>query len=111
MRPLAWAAVVGGLLLAAGHAQAAGCNGHVNVAEWGCAPWDNNNGPQFPHYVAPAKPAAHVTPAPPLVKPAPPKVVANPHAGPPSGNGNGIMTENGAGIISDKSGGLISRAR
>lgn len=27
-----------------------GCNGVVNVFVWGCAPWDNNNGPQFPYY-------------------------------------------------------------
>jgi hypothetical protein len=27
-----------------------GCNGVVSQLEWGCAAWDNNNGPQFPHY-------------------------------------------------------------
>ena len=27
-----------------------GCNGVVNIFVWGCAPWDNNNGPQFPYY-------------------------------------------------------------
>jgi hypothetical protein len=27
-----------------------GCNGVVNVFVWGCAPWDNNNGPQFPYF-------------------------------------------------------------
>ena len=26
-----------------------GCNGVVNIFVWGCAPWDNNNGPQFPY--------------------------------------------------------------
>lgn len=31
-------------------AQAAGCNGVVNPFVWGCAPWDNNNGPKFPYY-------------------------------------------------------------
>jgi len=41
-------------------AHARGCNGVVNQFEWGCAYWDNNNGPQFPHYVAPR-------PAPPAV--------------------------------------------
>jgi hypothetical protein len=27
-----------------------GCNGVVNILVWGCAPWDNNNGPRFPYY-------------------------------------------------------------
>jgi hypothetical protein len=27
-----------------------GCNGVVNIFVWGCAPWDNNNGPQFPYH-------------------------------------------------------------
>ncbi len=35
-------------------ASAAGCNGVVNPAVWGCAPWDNNNGPKYPNYKAPA---------------------------------------------------------
>jgi hypothetical protein len=35
---------------AATPALANGCNGYVNQFEWGCAAWDNNNGPQYPHY-------------------------------------------------------------
>ena len=31
-------------------AHAAGCNGVVNVFVWGCAPWDNNNGPRYPYF-------------------------------------------------------------
>ncbi|RYY27547.1 MAG: hypothetical protein EOP62_05965 [Sphingomonadales bacterium] len=27
-----------------------GCNGVVNIFVWGCAPWDNNNGPNYPYY-------------------------------------------------------------
>ena len=27
-----------------------GCNGVVNFFVWYCAPWDTNNGPQFPYY-------------------------------------------------------------
>ena len=27
-----------------------GCNGVVNIFVWGCAPWDNNNGANFPYY-------------------------------------------------------------
>ncbi|HEX8302801.1 hypothetical protein [Sphingomonas sp.] len=43
-----------------------GCNGVVNVFVWGCAPWDNNNGPQYPYYrkkavVLPAKGTQIVT--------------------------------------------------
>ena len=36
-------------------ALAGGCNGKVVPWIWGCAPWDNNNGPQFPYYVDPKK--------------------------------------------------------
>ena len=36
---------------AAGAASAGtGCNGIVNQFIWGCAFWDNNNGPQYPFY-------------------------------------------------------------
>lgn len=27
-----------------------GCNGVVNIFVWGCAPWDNNNGPKYAYY-------------------------------------------------------------
>ncbi len=27
-----------------------GCNGVINPLVWGCAPWDNNNGPNYPYY-------------------------------------------------------------
>lgn len=27
-----------------------GCNGVINPLVWGCAPWDNNNGPKFPYF-------------------------------------------------------------
>ncbi|RYY27552.1 MAG: hypothetical protein EOP62_05995 [Sphingomonadales bacterium] len=30
-----------------------GCNGVINPFVWGCAPWDNNNGPKYPYYNAP----------------------------------------------------------
>ena len=45
----------GAWLMSAGEAGAAGCNGVVDQFKWGCAAWDNNNGPQFPHYKAPKK--------------------------------------------------------
>lgn len=36
-----------------------GCNGVVDQLKWGCAIWDNNNGPQYPHYQPPNKPNAN----------------------------------------------------
>jgi hypothetical protein len=49
------AAAVAAALLATGLAivpaeAGTGCNGVVNIFVWGCAPWDNNNGPQFPYH-------------------------------------------------------------
>lgn len=35
---------------AAAPPMASGCNGVVNIFVWGCAPWDNNNGPKYPYY-------------------------------------------------------------
>lgn len=39
-----------GTVLASTPVLAAGCNGVVDVFRWGCAPWDNNNGPRYPYY-------------------------------------------------------------
>lgn len=36
----------------AGSAAARGCNGVVDQLRWGCAYWDNNNGPKYPYYNA-----------------------------------------------------------
>lgn len=44
------AAVVAAGVFATPAAAARGCNGVVNPLVWGCAPWDNNNGPQFPYF-------------------------------------------------------------
>lgn len=41
------------LALVAGAAPAmagTGCNGVVDWFKWGCAGWDNNNGPKFPYF-------------------------------------------------------------
>ncbi len=51
------AAVVVASVAVSAPANAAGCNGVVNPLVWGCAPWDNNNGPQFPNWRG-AAPAA-----------------------------------------------------
>jgi len=58
-------------------AKASGCNGVVSPLEWGCAPWDNNNGPQYPHYQQPP-PAAAATP--------PPSTAPSPSATPSASN-------------------------
>ena len=47
-RALVAAVVV--LALGATAATARGCNGVVNQLVWGCAAWDNNNGPQYPNW-------------------------------------------------------------
>lgn len=46
----------------AGAAGAKGCNGVVNQLVWGCAAWDNNNGPQYPNYRAPTPQASVLRP-------------------------------------------------
>lgn len=88
--------VAGASVLAAGPASARGCNGVVSQGEWGCAYWDNNNGPQFPHYRAPQ---------------AAPRAVINSNArgnGYSNNNNNGYRN-NGNGVISNDGGSLISQ--
>ncbi len=50
MKCLAMVAGLGTVIVLAEPALAAGCNGVVNPFVWGCAPWDNNNGPRYPYY-------------------------------------------------------------
>ena len=88
--------VVSSIGVYSANAAAAGCNGVVNAAVWGCAPWDNNNGPNFPNYKP--KKAAQQTAAP-AAKVAPPPVAQRPVT--PPGNANGIISRDGAGIISN----------
>ena len=47
---LAACASVALLTVATSASAGTGCNGVVNPLVWGCAPWDNNNGPNFPYY-------------------------------------------------------------
>ncbi len=42
--------VAAGVTLATPASAGTGCNGVVNIFQWGCAPWDNNNGPQYPYF-------------------------------------------------------------
>src|ERR1700749_3737090 len=73
-------------------AAAKGCNGYVNQLQWGCAPWDNNNGPQFPHYVAP-RAAAPVAPRAPVGLPVQPPISRL-----PATSGGRLITDNGGGL-------------
>jgi hypothetical protein len=95
------------LVLAVSPAQAAGCNGHVNAMEWGCAPWDNNNGPQFPHYTKRAAPA-HKTATPARVATPPAHAYAPPATSIQPRSGNGLIGHDGGSLIGHDGGSLIS---
>jgi hypothetical protein len=85
-----------GFAASIGGAQAAGCGGYVNLAVWGCAPWDNNppRAGVTPGYRAPAP-----RPAPrPVVQPARPTIQP----------GGRLVTDNGAGLISNNRGGILT---
>jgi hypothetical protein len=108
---LAVLGVTAGLsMLATNEAGAKGCNGVVDQLKWGCAAWDNNNGPQYPHYkkksTSAAKPAAAAQPV-----VAPPKHVVAPNA--PSGivsGGAGNIVSGGAGnIVSGGAGNAVRK--
>ena len=85
---------MGAAFLPTSAAFAKGCNGVVSQLEWGCAAWDNNNGPQFAHY------KKQPTSTPPAAKVSPPPR-ANPVVRAPTlGNGNGIVSQGGGNLIS-----------
>lgn len=42
--------LIGTVVIGSAPANARGCNNVVNVFVWGCAPWDNNNGSQYPYF-------------------------------------------------------------
>ena len=86
------------LALLAAPASARGCNGVVNQLVWGCAAWDNNNGPQYPNYHAPAQPARQAAPA---YSNTPPQVVNR--------NGNGLISQDGGTALPRNGNGLISQ--
>jgi len=98
--PLALALLAAGVSLVSADANAKGCNGYVNQWEWGCAPWDNNNGPQYPHYKKPA--AAKPAPARVAAPPAPTSTLVNRSAAP-------IIGTNSAGVIAAGAGNAVSR--
>jgi hypothetical protein len=92
-------------LATVGAAQAAGCGGYVNLAVWGCAPWDNNppRAGVTPGYRAPApRPVAQPRVA------APPKPVIQPGGRIVGDHGGGLISNNRGGILTDGGAGLLS---
>jgi len=100
---------IGSYLVNVTPANARGCNGVVNQFEWGCAYWDNNNGPQFPHYREPA-PARVVAPIKPVIvrRTNPPVVQRNSTSGLVS-PGRGILVSQGGGNLISNDGGSLHR--
>lgn len=100
-----------GVFLAMGQPQAAGCNGVVNIAEWGCAPWDNNNGPRYPHYKRPVThpaPAARVQPHVQPYRPPQQGIVSNNGRGIVGNNRNGVVSQGGGNVVSQGGGNVVS---
>jgi len=92
-------------VVATQEAGAKGCNGVVSQGEWGCAAWDNNNGPQFPHYKKPgsAQPAAVVAPSALAQKPGP-VLAPNKVNAPVNANGAGLVASGGGNLVSSGGG-------
>jgi hypothetical protein len=106
---------VSALVLVQSPADAKGCGGYVNMAVWGCAPWDNN--PPKPGVTpgVPAKPQPQR--APPAAQPASPAAVQLNRSGAgiigdagasSQRNGAGVINGTGSGLISNKAGGVLS---
>ena len=99
-------------VLTAGPASAAGCNGVVNQLVWGCAAWDNNNGPQFPNYKAPRQ-AAQPAPRPTHVVPQQaqrPVIAPNSSAGIVAAGGGNAQQRAQAGIVAAGGGNAVNKS-
>jgi hypothetical protein len=82
-------------------ADAKGCGGYVNMAVWGCAPWDNN------------PPKKGVTPGYPAAKPAPQpvrQVVQQPPKPAVQAGGGRLIGQDGSGVMSRDGAGIINPA-
>ena len=88
----------------AGTVSAAGCNGVVDQLKWGCAAWDNNNGPQYPHYKKPQ--AQRPAPAPQVPRP----VVQAPRPTIAPNSGGRVMSNDGAGIVAAGGGNAVNKS-
>lgn len=71
-----------------------GCNGVISQAEWGCAMWDNNNGPQYPHYKRAGAPGQANAPV----------QIAPNAAGVISTNGSNVVSHDGASLVGNSGG-------
>jgi hypothetical protein len=91
--------------LGANEASAKGCNGVVDQMKWGCAAWDNNNGPQFPHYKKPAAPAAVVTPS----QAQRPVIAPNGGSGIVASGGGNAVSKSGSGIVASGGGNAVQK--
>lgn len=85
-----------------------GCNGVVNILVWGCAPWDNNNGPQFPYHrkrevTLQAPKGSRIT-----VKDGHAVVTVNGVNYPVVGGANGVVSAGGANVVSAGGGNVVS---
>jgi hypothetical protein len=92
-------------------ASAKGCNGVVNQLEWGCAAWDNNNGPDYPHYKKPASAAAAQPAAAQPAARAPNPAIATPNGGAglvAAGAGNAV-SKNGNGLVAAGAGNAVQK--
>ena len=92
----------GAIYIGSNEANAKGCNGVVDQLKWGCAAWDNNNGPQYPHYKAPQNAAQPAQPAAAVAaQPQKPNVVPN---------GGRIISNDGASAISHDGSSLVGNS-
>ncbi|HEX8301488.1 hypothetical protein [Sphingomonas sp.] len=85
-----------------------GCNGVVNIFVWGCAPWDNNNGPKFPYYkkrttAMQAPKGSKIT-----LKDGHAMVNINGREFPVVGGANGVIAAGGGNIISGGAGNVVA---
>lgn len=85
-----------------------GCNGVVNLFVWGCAPWDNNNGSQFPYYrkrqvTIQAPKGSRIT-----VKDGHAVVTVNGANYPVVGGASSVVSAGGANVVSAGGGNVVS---
>lgn len=105
------AAIAAGMLVAAVSSPAyagTGCNGVVNIFQWGCAPWDNNNGPQYPYYrkkqvTMKAPNGSRIT-----VKDGHAMVTINGTNYPVVGGASGVVSAGGGNVVSAGGGNVVS---
>lgn len=113
LKRAALAAAVGVMAVAPAAAPAnaawgTGCNGVVNIFVWGCAPWDNNNGPQFANYrkrqvVMRAPQGSRIS-----IRDGHAVVTINGSTYPVVGGANGVVSAGGANVVSAGGGNVVS---